>query len=194
MNNLKTLILSIMAAAVVGCQQAPETFFENINVGDNVETCMAKGAVRYQNGYDYKLANNYIADSFFTYNNVKFDSQNIINEVKMSIHRKDDASAAKDLFSFMTQYFCQRYSGMKTNKISEEKTAENGQIVYNQDRVTNTWETDRIRIILTSYHNTLISYPRNVASSNGAVVFNWTADIAENDIKGSFVELKICAK
>ena len=126
MNNLKTLILSILTVAFAGCQETPETFFENINVGDNIETCMAKGAVRYQNGYDYKLANNYIADTFFSYNNVKFDSQNIINEIKLSIHRKDDASAAKDLFSFMTQYFCQRYSGMKTAKISEDKTAENG--------------------------------------------------------------------
>ena len=73
MKNLKKYVLGITLFCLVGCQPKPEVLFENIYIGDNLETCLAKGTV--QNNPDYnketvikndismiELANNNIAN------------------------------------------------------------------------------------------------------------------------------------
>ena len=136
MKNLKKYVLGITLFFFVGCQSKPEVFFENINVGDNLETCLAKGTV--QNNPDYnketlikndismiELANNHIANSYFTNSEVIFDRNNIIKEIvlKFQQDKKGKGKTAKEVFNYMTQYFCQRYQGMKTAHTPSAKTS-----------------------------------------------------------------------
>ena len=82
---LKNFLLCITLFLFAGCQQnyrkqkQPEVLFENIYIGDNVETCLANGTVQINpdcnvntlapkfNNYMFELANNNIANSNFTY-------------------------------------------------------------------------------------------------------------------------------
>ena len=53
MKNLKKYVLAITLFCLVGCQPKPEVLFENIYIGDNLETCLAKGTI--QNNPDYNV-------------------------------------------------------------------------------------------------------------------------------------------
>ena len=70
-----------------------EIFFENINVGDDLETCLANGSVQYKNnGISLELPSSNIATNYFTYNVVKFDQDNIIKEIKLLENHSDRLS------------------------------------------------------------------------------------------------------
>lgn len=130
---LKTIVCCLIAFCLVGCQSQPEVFFENINIGDNLDACLAKGTVQYNSDYNKKtvienniskieLANNYIYDSYFTNSEVKFDKNDIIQEIvlKFQQDKKNTGKTAKEVYNYMTQYFCQRYQNMRTMTINEE--------------------------------------------------------------------------
>ena len=212
MKNLKKYVLGITLFFFVGCQSKPEVFFENINVGDNLETCLAKGTV--QNNPDYnkvtlfkndismiELANNHIANSYFTNSEVIFDRNNIIKEIvlKFQQDKKGKGKTAKEVFNYMTQYFCQRYQGMKTETINEEK--EDNQykelgIKFSQVGMTNIWETNKIKMILKSYDNTLIDR-YNVHATLNSEPFSVMNSLKWWDIEskeGKWVELNISVK
>ena len=212
MKNLKKYVLGITLFFFVGCQSKPEVFFENINVGDNLETCLAKGTV--QNNPDYnketlikndismiELANNHIANSYFTNSEVIFDRNNIIKEIvlKFQQDKKGKGKTAKEVFNYMTQYFCQRYQGMKPETINEEK--EDNQykelgIKFSQEGMTNIWETNKIKMILKSYDNTLIDR-YNVHATLNSEPFSVMNSLKWWDIEskeGKWVELNISVK
>lgn len=176
----------------MACQSQPEVFFENINVGDNIQTCLTKGAIQYQNEYTYELTNYSIANSYFTFNEVKFDRNSVIDEIDFFFRQRNTGKTANEVFSFMTQYFCQRYPQMKTKTIDKEKKGEDFDGRYRHKGMINIWETEKIRIQLKSYTNTLIDYQFTPPSS-GEVIFTWDDDAAR-ETQGSFVELNISAK
>lgn len=170
----------------------PEVFFENIHIGDNLETCLAKGTVQYRhNSHKFKL-NSDIVNQYFYYSNVKFDEKNIIKEAELKFHQPRSKKTAEEVFNFMTQYFCQRYSGMKTTEINEERLHEDYDMKCRHEGIKIVWETDKIKIILKSYYNTP-DYTPIPRSSENEVVFDWGADAAK-ELKGNWVELNITAK
>ena len=120
--NYKKYILSISLIFLVGCQFKPEVLFENINVGDNLETCLSKGAVvqtrRHQENI-FELGNNNIASTYFDKSEVKFDSNNKVKEIELSYHEQKKGKSAQEVYNYMTQYFCQLYKGIKTKKLNE---------------------------------------------------------------------------
>lgn len=212
MKNLKKYVLGITLFCLVGCQPKPEVLFENIYIGDNLETCLAKGTV--QNNPDYnketvikndismiELANNHIADSYFTKSEVIFDGNNIIKEIvlKFQQDKKGKGKTAKEVFNYMTQYFCQRYQGMKTETIDEEKAdnqyKEHG-VKFSLDGMANIWETSRIKMTLKSYDKTLIDRYNihKILNSEPFSVMNslkwWDIESKE----GKWVELNISVK
>lgn len=173
-----------------------EIFFENINVGDDLETCLANGSVQYKNnGISLELPSSNIATNYFTYNVVKFDQDNIIKEIKFTFHQNNTTkTTAKEVSNYMVQYFCQRYKGMKVEEIHEKKKEDGWEIIYRQDGKKHIWETNKVKIILESYYNTLLEYEINHRKSEHEVVFNWTANHAEQEVEGHWVKLDIIAK
>lgn len=192
MRQLNTFIWNFITFCLIGCQSQPEVLFENINVGDNIQTCLAKGAIQYQNEYAYRLGNQSIANSYFTYNEVKFDENSVVDEISLFFCQRNAGKTANDVFSFMTQYFCQRYTQMKTRAFDEEKKGEDFDGRYWHKGMINSWETENVHIQLKSYTNTLIDYQFKPHSGD-KVVFAWDDDAAK-ETQGNFVELKISAK
>lgn len=200
---LKNILLCAMLFFLASCskgeaqiyknranQSKPEVFFENIYIGDNLETCLAKGTVQYHINDLLQLANTNVAMSYFTSSEVRFDNNNIIKEIHLLFKQRKDGKTGKDVFNFMTQYFCQRYKGMKTEKFCEEKLYQ--KMKCTQDGMRIIWETDKMKIILKSYYSTP-DYTPVIRKSENEVAFDWGKDIAE-EIKGRWVELNIIAK
>lgn len=190
--NLTKYLIGIALFILVGCQTQPEVLFENINVGDNLETCLAKGTIKYKfdhhydNGKRLVLADN-IATNYLPYTEVKLDDNNIIKELEFKLHSDD--KTVEEAFSFMTQYFCQRYENMTSEKIDEVKDDGN----YRELGSKNIWETNKIKIILSSYDNIVDwqAIARNVkkAGSDG-----WVENQFAKEIQGYWVELTITIK
>lgn len=168
----------------------PEVFFDNIYIGDNLETCLAKGAVQYRHHDNKFKLNSNIVNKYFYYSDVRFDERNIIKEAELKFHQSKCENTAEEVFSLMTQYFCQRYTGMKTEIIKENIADDKWDIKYRQEGVRNIWETNKIRIILISYN---IAPDYNYINSKSQGGYNWGADHAK-EIQGKWVELNIIAK
>ena len=173
---------------MVGCQSKPVVLFENINIGDNLETCLANGTVQQQYNNEFKLAKTNSIVNHFSYSEVKFDENNIIKDIELTFRQKDKEQTATEVFSFMTQYFCQRYHGMKTESFSDTKQHEKFELKYWQEGMKNIWETDKIKIILKTYTNSAI---HDVYHSE--LEYNF-ARKNEEEIKGHWVKLNIVAK
>lgn len=190
--NLKKHVIGITLLFLVGCQTQPEVLFENINVGDNLETCLAKGTIKYKfdhhydNGKRLVLADN-IATNYLPYTEVKLDDNNIIKELEFKLHSDD--KTVEEAFSFMTQYFCQRYENMTSEKIDEVKDDGN----YRELGSKNIWETNKIKIILSSYDNIIDwqAISRNVEKTGSD---GWLENATARDIQGYWVELTITIK
>lgn len=210
--NLKKYIFGITLCFMVGCQAKPEVFFENINIGDNLETCLAKGAIRHNPDYSketiiknhismIELANNNIANSYFSNSDVKFDENNIVKEIKLTFQQdnKGKGKTAKEVFNYMTQYFCQRYQGMKTKVINEEKVDNNYntyEVIFKEGGMSNIWESNRIKVTLKSYDKTLLNR-YNVHKFFNPESFDVLSYITWLDIEskeGKWVELIILLK
>ena len=205
--NLKKYVFGITFCFMVGCQSKPVVFFENINVGDNLETCLAKGTVQNNPGYNVKtiapkfdnnmfeLANNNIANSNFTYTGVEFDENNIVREIKLKFHQKETGKTAKEVFNFMTQYFCQRYQGMKTEEVNEEWETDSDNLKYQKMGMKNIWETNKLKIILKSY-DAIRTDKSSTYDENGQwqLYLAVREDIAKIYYNGNWVELNIIAK
>ena len=203
MNYLKNILLGITLIFLVGCQSQPEVLFENINVGDNLEACLAKGAVQYF--YDdentFKLANGNIANSYFTRNTVKFDEHKIVKELYFLFEQKQTDKTAEEVFSYMTHYFCQRYQGMKTEKVNETKYE--NEIEYELSATKNIWETNKIKVELISYTKTVDARVKNkilqpyadekpILGSHTSAY--WIRKTAIDNIEGKYVSLEIVTK
>lgn len=184
----------IITIFLIGCQtnRKPlldkDVFFEQICVGDNLETCLANGTVQYSPRNELKLANIDIVRNNFTYTAVKFDEKNIIKEIELTFRKKVENKSSEEVFSFMTQYLCQRYKGFKSEKISNEMRHELFDLSYWQEGIQNIWQTDKITIILKSYENRPI--PNTYYSE---LEYN-TAKSAAREIEGGWVKLNIIAK
>lgn len=187
-----------MLCLFVSWQSKPVVLFENIYIGDNLESCLAKGTIQQNtnnNGCTYELANNYIANNYFTYSAVKFNERNIVKDIKLRFHENKEEKTAKEVFNFMTKYFCQRYQGMKTEKVSELYVPENEKLKYRKEGLMNIWETNKIKIILMSYYNNRLD-KASVYDENG----NWSLaravqeDIVKRNYDGNWVELIIISK
>ena len=156
-----------------------EVFFENIYVGDNLESCLAKGTVQYntdykaessvsEQNYMLELANNNIAISYFPFAGVWFDNDNIVNRIELKFHQIEQTESdktAKEVFNFMTQYFCQRYQGMKTEIVKEKWEKHN--LKFKKEGFKNIWETNKVKIILQFYNNLRTDSDPVVYPSNG---------------------------
>lgn len=186
------LMTAFMSASLTSCgnstNKTPEVLFENMYIGDNIETCLAKGSIQYQYGNEFKLAKTNIVETYFSYNEVKFDINNIVKEIELTFRQKNEGKTADEVFSYMTQYFCQRYTGMKSETFSDEKRHEKYELEYWHKGVKNIWETDKIKIILKSYTNSPIA-----GVYHSELEYN-TAVMAGNEVKGHWVKLNIIAK
>ena len=209
---LKEFLFVVIIFILSGCQNKQVVLFEDIYIGDNLETCLAKGTIRYNPDYNkeiilendvsmIELANNYIASSYFTNSEVKFDWKNVVKEIELKFQQEKRGRTAKDVFSFMTQYFCQRYQGMKTEIIDEEKVYDRYEectVKFRREGMANIWETNKIKIILKSYDNTLLDrYNVHKAlnpddSDLHLLKYLVWLDIDSNE--GKWVELNIVAK
>lgn len=194
----------------VGSQNKPVVLFENIYVGDNLETCLAKGYVQYNPDYNnetliesdismIELANNYIASTYFTNSGVVFGKNNIVKEIKLKFQQKKTGKTAKDVFNYMTQYFCQRYQGMETEILNIEKEDDRYKecrVKFKQEGLVNIWETAKIKIILKSYDNTLMDR-YNVHKTFNPESFDALGYLTWLDIdskEGKWIELNIIVK
>jgi hypothetical protein len=205
--NYKKYILSISLIFLVGCQFKPEVLFENINVGDNLETCLANGTIQNNPDYNIKtlapkfdnemfeLANNNIANSNFTYTGVEFDENNIVREIKLKFHQKETGKTAKEVFNYMTQYFCQQYQGMKTEEVNEEWETDSYNLKYQKKGMKNIWETNKLKIILKSYNAIRID-KSSTYDENGqwSLYLSAREDVAKIYYNGNWVELIISVK
>ena len=197
--NYKKYILSISLIFLVGCQFKPEVLFENINVGDNLEVCLAKGFVQHNTNDEnlFELRNNNIANTYFTNSEVKFDEKSTVKEIKLKFHESKKGKTAKEVFNFMTQYFCQRYEGMKTEKIDEKWEDERlERLAFKKEGIKNIWETNKTKIILESYRNTRIYIPQEGSnySSTALGTAEYMLNQFANSYIGEWVQLKIIAK
>ena len=109
---LKEFLFVVIIFILSGCQNKQVVLFEDIYIGDNLETCLAKGTIRYNPDYNketilendismIELANNYIASSYFTNSEVKFDWKNVVKEIELKFQQEKRGKTAKDVFSFM---------------------------------------------------------------------------------------------
>ncbi len=193
--NYKNYILSISLFFLIGCQFKPEVLFENINVGDNLETCLSKGAVvqtrRHQENI-FELGNNNIASTYFDKSEVKFDSNNKVKEIELSYHEQKKGKSAQEVYNYMTQYFCQLYKGIKTKKLNEAWELHG--FSWEKEGMQNIWETNQIKITLNFYLNKPI-YGQDESTGNDNSLGRKVASYWErNTYGGEWVELKITIK
>lgn len=207
MHNFINFCFGLALFSLVGCQTKPIVFFENINIGDNLETCLANGTVQSNPDYNIKtlapkfdtemfeLANSNIANANFTYTGVIFDENNIISEIRLKHHQDEKEETAKEVFNYMTQYFCQRYQGIKTEDINEEWETDSYNLKYNKKGVKNIWETNKLKVILQSYVAIRVDQP-SVYDENGewSLSLSIREDMAKRYYNGNWVELQISVK
>lgn len=214
---LKTYFLCSMLFFLVGCQNStrqsfktqkkPEVLFENIYIGDKLETCLANGTV--QNNPDYnvntlapkfdndmfELSNSHISNANFTYTGVEFDKNNIVREIRLKYHQIEGGKTAKEVFNYMTQYFCQRYQGMRTEEVYEDWETDSYDLKYLKRGMKNIWETNTHKITLTSY-NAMRTEQSSCYDENG----NWSSylsireEVARMYYDGNWVEVNIIVK
>ena len=190
---------------MIGCQSQPEVLFENIYIGDTLESCLANGTVQYNPDYNIKtlapnfknqfeLANCSLANSNFSNTGVWFDNNNIVKRIEFSFHQKETGKTAKEVFNFMTQYFCQRYHGMRTDTVNEQWETDSYELKYEKEGVMNIWETDKLIITLLSYDNIRIDKSYAYNGNNWSLYDSVREDVARLYFDGNWVELKIEVK
>ena len=187
-------------------QNNPNVLFENIYIGDNLESCLAKGAIQYNPDYNIRtlapkqkhmleLANNDIANSYFSSTGVNFDKNNIVKSIELKFHQKEKGKTAKEVFNYITQYFCQRYQGMRTETVKYQWTTESYNLQYENQGIKNIWETDKVKIILQFYNSSRID-KGSIYDENGkwSPYLSAREDVARIYFDGNWVELNIIAK
>lgn len=196
MNQLKTIILGFISLCLIGCQSQPEVLFENIYIGDTLESCLADGTVCYGDNEisSFELANSNIARSYFSNSEVTFDYNNTVKEIRLKFHQETPHKTAKGVFNDMTQYFCQRYQGMKTEEVDIVQIDKESQIKYNQSGIKHTWNTNTVKVAMTSYTNVVVDRTYRPNPSASGVDFHWVWEWAVDNIEGDFVELIISTK
>ena len=187
-------------------QNKAVVLFENIYIGDKLEKCLAQGTVQHNPDYKietiapnqknmFELANNKIANTYFSFTGVWFDKQNAVKNIELKFHQKENGKTAKEVFNFMTQYFCQRYQGMRTEHVNEQSTTDSYELKYEKEGIKNIWETNEVKIIV-KFYNAMRLNKSSVYDENG----NWSLslsvreDIAKRYYDGNWVEVNIIAK
>ena len=203
---LKNFFLSILLVFLVGCKNEPEVLFESICIGDNLETCLAKGTVQNNPDYnvktldpneknEFELANSRIASSYFSNTGVWFNEKNIIKKIELKYHQKESGKTAKEVFNFMTQYFCQRYQEMRTETLNEQCVTDSYKLKYEKIGIKNIWETSKLRIVLQSYDAVRVNESSSSAGNGGFDLASAVReDIAKSYYDGKWVELAILVK
>lgn len=205
MSQLKTIICGLITFCLIGCQSQPEVLFENIYIGDTLESCLANGTIQHNPDYNIKtlapnfknqfeLANSSLADSNFSNTGVWFDNNHIVKSIELSFHQKESGKTAKEVFNFMTQYFCQRYQGIRTETLNEQWITDSYELKYEKEGVRNIWETDKLKITLLSYDNIRIDKPYVYNGNNWSLYDSVREDVARLYFDGNWVELKIIVK
>lgn len=127
-----TIFVLLLTLIVNNTFAQSEVFFENINVGDNLEKCIAKGLVESTGGatnwnaYEWKLTDSNL-NNYFQRTGVVFDNNNIIKEIELLAsdykeNNKGDVDVKKS-FNYILKYFTQRYSGMKVRKVNTKNSS-----------------------------------------------------------------------
>ena len=178
-----------------------EVFFENINVGDDLETCLANGSVQYQtNSNVLELASDNIAMDYFTFNEVQFDENHIIKEIKFTFHQNDKTNkTAQEVSNSMIEYFCQHYQGMEIKEIHKEEKVEEykaNEIKVIKKGRKNSWQTNKINITLLSYSRSIMDRTKVYQLLNGEPFdpTAWLMWLGLDYDEGDWVELQIQAK
>lgn len=194
MSQIKTIAWELILLCLIGCQSQPEVLFEKINIGDNLENCLAQGTVCYgDNEPDtFELANSNIANSYFSNSEVKFDGNNIVKEIRLTFHQEAPHKTAKDVFNYMTQYFCQRYQSMKAEEVDTVQIDRESHIEYSQTGIKHIWNTDNIKVVMMSYTNVVLD--RTYRPDPSGADFHWVWAWAVDNIEGNYVELIISTK
>lgn len=206
MSQLKTIICGLITFCLIGCQSQPEVLFENIYIGDTLESCLANGTIQHNPDYNIKtlapnfknqfeLSNSSLANSNFSYTGVWFDNNHIVKSIELSFHQKESGKTAKEVFNYMTQYFCQLYQGMKTEEVNEEWVTDSYNLEYQKNGIKNIWETNKLKIILESY-DAIREDKTSVYDENGqwSLYLSVREDVARRYYDGKWVELNITAK
>ena len=205
MKQFKTIIWSFITFCLIGCQSQPEALFENIYIGDTLESCLANGTVQHNPDYNietlapnfknqFELSNSSLANSNFSYTGVWFDNNHIVKSIELSFHQKETGKTAKEVFNFMTQYFCQHYHGMRTDTVNEQWETDSYELKYEKEGVRNIWETDKLIITLLSYDNIRIDKSYAYNGNNWSLYDSVREDVARLYFDGNWVELKIEVK
>lgn len=194
MNQLKTTVLGFISLCLIGCQSQSEVLFENINIGDTLESCLANGTVCYGDNEisSFELANSPIANSYFSSSEVIFDYNNTVKEIRLKFHQETPHKTAKEVFNYMTQYFCQRYQSMKTEQVDTVQIDREAHIEYSQSGIKHIWNTDNIKVVMMSYTNVVLD--RTYRPDSSGADFHWVWEWAIDNIEGNYVELIISAK
>lgn len=122
-----SLFIYLLLIGNLACVQ-PQVFFENFNIGDKLEKCLASGLIQSSGGphagtpFEWELTDPNIK-TYFQRTGVVFDNNNNIKEIDLlaSKYKYHDGYPNVDVgnsFNYMLQYFSQRYSGMKKGEFN----------------------------------------------------------------------------
>lgn len=194
MQHLKIIILifCLLCSCQTSVKKYDEPFYGNISLTDNIETCLAKGAIL-STGYskDFTLANNSFEGIIFNKSDVKFDNSNTIEHIKLSTQYGYDERkrGLKDnsisLFNQTLQRLCQLYSNMQEYAI--DTTIEKSSYNIHKKGLGYKWETASKRIKLEKYSGNVY----NTSKDENKNTYGWSASfsMAEIEYGGNFVEL-----
>jgi len=160
MNKFMRKIVLVLFLILIGNNTFAQSkvFFENINIGDNLEKCIANGLVENTGGpnpriaFEWGLTNSNVK-SYFQYTGVGFDKNSIIKEIELLAFNLKSGNSGKDIdakktLNFMLRYFASQYSGMKQKNIN---TKNNISCTYDIG-TEYTWETTSLTIHVKHYN------------------------------------------
>lgn len=189
-----SLFICLLLIGNLACTQ-PQVFFENFNIGDKLEKCLANGLIQSSGGphagtpFEWELTDPNIK-SYFQRTGVVFDNNNNIKEIELlaSKYKYHDGYPNVDVgksFNYMLQYFSQRYSGMEKGEFN---TKDDTSCLY-EVGTEYVWNTSYLTIKVQLYHtvyNATAHAKKN--SSLGDVCMD------ERMRSGAFARVKITKK
>lgn len=122
-----SLFICLLLIGNLACTQ-PQVFFENFNIGDKLEKCLANGLIQSSGGphagtpFEWELTDSNIK-TYFQRTGVVFDNNNNIKEIELLASNYTNQNQRENVdvrnsFNYMLKYFSQRYSGMKKGEFN----------------------------------------------------------------------------
>lgn len=189
-----TLVFCLLCSCQNNAQKQDKFLHGNICLTDNIETCLAKGAIvstgkSILNPTGFTLANNSFDGIIFNKSAVKFN--NSIEYIKLSTQhgynerKRGLKDNSESLFNQTLQRLCQLYSNMQEYTI--DKTEEGRGYNINKKGLGYKWETANKRIKLEKYSGNVYKTSKNENKNT----YGWSAgfSMAEIEYGGNFVEL-----